>query len=43
MFEVREVNTVDATGRWFAAGLLSAGSVIGSAWLVASLPAILAC
>ena len=43
MFEIKEVSNVEATGRLFAAGLLSAGSAIGTAWLIASIPAILAC
>ena len=29
MFEIKEVSNVEATGRLFAAGLLSAGSVVG--------------
>lgn len=43
MFEIKGVSQVEATGRMFWAGVLSAGSAIGSAWLVASIPAILAC
>ena len=43
MFEIKEVSNVEATGRLFAAGLLSAGSVVGSAGLIMSIPAILAC
>lgn len=43
MFEIKEVSKVEATGRLFATGLLSAGSVVGSAWLIMSIPAILAC
>lgn len=31
MFDIKEVSNVEATGRLFAAGLLSAGSVVGSA------------
>ena len=39
MFEIREVDSVEATGRFFWAGV----SAVGSVWLVASIPAILAC
>ena len=43
MFEIKEVSNVEATGRYVFAGILAAGSTVGSAWLLASLPAILAC
>ena len=43
MFDIKEVSDVEATGRLFVAGVLAAGSVVGSTWLVMSIPAILAC
>lgn len=43
MFEIKEVSNIEATDRFFWAGVLSAGSAVGSAWLVASIPVILAC
>ena len=43
MFDIKEVSSVEATGANLWALGLSAASAIGSAWLVASIPAILAC
>ena len=40
MFEIKEVSSVEATGRLFWAGTLAGGSLIGSVWL---LGAALAC
>lgn len=43
MFEIKEVSSVEATGRLFWTGALTAGTAIGSVWLLASIPAIIAC
>ena len=43
MFDIKEVSSVEATGANAWAWGLTAFSAVGSYWLVASIPAILAC